>query len=541
MAKDPLGLFPDEKIELNPENSELDPRRKLPPVASASSLDPGERALAAIAATGGLVTGALLPMAATFAGEHLYSGTGPKWNLAPIQGVRSLEEGIHQAYTGKVNKHKVMGLFDATPRITKPDYKIKGGEMISHDRPTLPDFMKKKEMMESDPQIRKILESEIDKTNKWVAAGSKGKAPHTTHLKYLQRHEAPVNRLMEIQEVVDSFIAKHKLPEKGVRINVQSGPLSGATYDVSNKRVTIPRLSKEVALHELGHAADYTGSRLGRIRAIADPILYKATAIALPTALIAGDRLKEIIPGTVDDKAIAFMQDHAPEIMGATLAATSLFPEAKASFLAVKHIKETQGPKAAKAAFKKLAPFWGTYALSAIPAVVGMALARKYMREAREEKEEVKSQVRGNLAELEKQGSIASGLADIGHVAKQIGHSTKKILTEKGTVRKIMHGAKEVGSSPEFIHGALAASVPAGLGALYMYGTHGGQELRDRLGKERTSLALKHGPGEKMFTAKSDESWKERHPLRFAGLVAAGAALSGGILAKFTDDLVKVL
>ena len=42
------------------------------------------------------------------------------------------------------------------------------------------------------------------------------------------------------------------------------------------------------------------------------------------SAMIAGDRIKEMIPGTIDDRAIEFMQNHAPEIMGATLAATQL-------------------------------------------------------------------------------------------------------------------------------------------------------------------------------------------------------------------------
>jgi hypothetical protein len=307
-------------------------------------------------------------------------------------------------------------------------------------------------------------------------------------------------------------------------------------------------VGKVLALHELGHAADYA-SRFGKFRSIAEPVLKRGALIALPIALAAGDRIKEMIPGTIDDKVISFMQDHAPEIMGATLAATSLIPEASASIRAVKHLREMelvgkQPAGTAMAAAKKLLPFWGTYLLGAIPAVVGMSLARKYMRAARAEKAELAGDVEAKLRELEKTGSMETLIShgkDFAHVAAEIGRGASNLIFNKGTVRQIGRAAKETGQSPEFIWGALSAALPATMGALYMYGTPGGEQIRNRLDPKPRDIILGHRKKQILHAANKDEEWRVANPLKFAGLVAMGAALSGGVMTKFFHDMMRVL
>jgi len=348
-------------------------------------------------------------------------------------------------------------------------------------------------------------------------------------------------KLDDIHGVVDSFFKKNNLAEKGVRIDIRNGPLSsssGNQYDILNKRVRLTDVSKEIALHELGHAADFTGSRFARMRGLASGALLNIASTAVPIALVAGDEISKAIPGTVDDKAIRFMQEYAPEIAGATLAATQLYPEAKASFLALKHIKEVEGSLAAKEALKKLLPAWGTYALAAIPPIVGMALARKYWREAHEHNaSHSKTASVGDLVSGFAE-SIANAAHDIGHVGSQIAHGVQGILSRPGAGARFLSAAKEVGSSPQFVYGAMSSAIPAAAGAMYLYGTPQGKVMRNRMGGlgEKSSQVysrLEHKP--------QDETWREQNPAAFAGIVGLGTALSAGVLSKLFHDLTEVL
>lgn len=502
MAEDPLQWFAHEKVaEDSAPSFAMEEEYKIPQMLSKSSLDPGERALAAVAAVSGSLATTIAPMIGRIAVSGPMERGSVSWKGAPpLQNVESIAHafsvgGAPGAPLG--TKGSIMGLFN----------------------------------VEGRPRANPGLMS-----------------PEAAH-KFEQKYIA---KLREIQPVVDSFIDKHKLTEKGVRINIQHGPLSGkggGGFSLANKQVFLPRVGKELALHELGHAADYTG-RFGSLRRFAEPALKRGVMVALPVALAAGDRIKEMIPGTIDDKAISFMQNNAPEIMGATLAATSLFPEAKASFLAVSHLRDLekagkQPAGTALAAAKKLAPFWGTYLIGAIPAIVGMSLARKYMRDARHEKGELQEDIEKQIQEVEKNASFVgdwiSHAKDLGHITKQIGKGTTKLVTDKGTIRQISQAAKHTGSSPEFIWGAVTSALPATMGALYMYGTPGGELIRDRLDMKAQTALLGHGPKQVPGIAGKDEVWRKENPLRFAGLVAMGAALSGGIMSKFIHDLTKVL
>lgn len=495
MPKDPLSIFvlakaaeaaaPSTLLENLGEASKpvtLDP--------DPSSLDPGERALAGIAAVSGSLAAKLIP----YAGQKVLADIGMSdavdYKAMDLTDVKRMRD-IGQATPGR--RGKILGLFD-----------VEGRQRIVGRK----DF------------------------------------------------EATARKFNELEKVVDSFIDKHNLVEKGVRMRFPTGlagELGGSRYNISSKQVHLPELSKPIALHELGHAADYTKGRWARFRGVAEPMLERGVLTALPIALIAGDQIKEMLPGTIDDKAIGFMQDHAPEILGATLAATQLYPEAKASYLATKHIADTQGRVAAREAVKKLAPLWGTYLLGTIPAVIGMSLARKYMREARQDREQLlEKALPGGATDIEKVSGALSwmkdigsffreGARDIGHVGKQVNKQSIDLIRQPGTMKKITNAAKAVGTDPEFVHGAIISAMPASLAALYLYGTNSGGIIRSRAAKENIEHMVTEKKTGIPVVSRINESWREQHPLQFAGLIAAGAALSGGIMSKFLSDLGRVV
>ena len=458
MRSDPLSFFAVGKIAAD---SAADVREQLPRVG----LDPGERALAGLAAQSSLYAFAL-PWAGGEVLKHFGNkGSVPWGDVQPFKGVPSSGPPV----TVSNNEGRFLGLFDITGR---------------------------------------------------------PKEPAAEELKAVQ------HKLHEISGVVESFFQKHELGPRGVTLNFRSGPLTsafGPHYDLDAKKVFLPRVSKELALHELGHAADYTGSTLGKIRAIGEPIVRRAAMTALPIALIAGDEIAKALPGTVDDRAIRFMQDHAPSIMAATLAATTLYPEAKASMLAWKHIREVEGGAAAAESLKKLAPLWGSYLIKAIPPVVGMALARKYMREARERNEKTASRVGEAL------GPLKDKALDLAHVARQLGRGVVELAKDPQASRRIARAAREVGTSPEMVNGVLTSAIPAAAGALYLYGTEPGKVLREQIGKVGRS------PNEVFKTLPHDEVWRERNPAVFAGLVGLGTAMSAGVLQKMIKDVQGVL
>lgn len=498
LRPDPLNWFTHEKVaDIAPSPLEgVSERYQIPREIDRDSLDPGERALAGFLSVAGSVSAKVVPMIGGAIGRKAGLRGSQEWSGAPVQGQSTIGEAMDAILNrdpsrATKQKNQMMGLFD------------------------------------------------IEQSHPGGMAAAKSSLKN-------------YGKLQEISDTVDSFIQKHDLPAKGVRMNLQSGPVSGmggGSYHPSTKEVYLPNVGSEVALHELGHAADYT-TRMGKIRSYAEPALQRGVLAALPIALAAGDHIKEMIPGTVDDRAISFMQDHAPGIMAATLTATTLYPEAKASISAIRHIRDLeragrQPAGATMTAFKRLAPAFGSYLLGVVPAVVGMALARKYMNQARSEKSELLERTREGLGDLEKMssglGGLFSGVGRVGDVAKQIAIGTSDLLRQPHTLRRIGHAAKMVGGSPEFIHGALGAAIPATLGALYIYGTPGGSEVRSRLHPETKDQLLKHKALNIGPAAGKNEEWRGAHPFRFAGLVAMGAALSGGIMSRFIHDLTRVL
>ncbi len=481
MSRDPLSVFLHEKVAAADAPTTADPPHHVTKNPSVTSMDPGERALAGIVAAGSSIAAKVVPWIADTALRH-YAGKGavPWHNAIPVQGAKNFGD-ILEGATHPTSK--LLGLFNVSAR------------------------------------------SRVARSEKDIIAVNDA-----------------VSKVQEIHPIVDSFIDHHNLIEKGVRINLNRGVLGGALknrYHIPSKEVYLSSISKEQALHELGHAADFTGSRLGKFRGVAGEALTKGALIALPIAMVAGDHIKKMMPGTIDDRAISFMQDHAPAIMGATLAATSLYPEAKASFLAVRHIARTEGPEAARKALKVLAPGWGTYLLGAIPAVVGLSLARKYMREARAENEKTAGPIGEAARDL--WHGISESALDVAHIGKQIGHQTVAMINEPGILQRLGHAAKEVGTSPEFIQGALTAAIPATMGAMYLYATPSGKAIRSRMHPDTTHQFLSEKGKRTPIAGRTHEEWRERNPMRFVSLVAAGAALSGGILSKFFSDLQRVM
>lgn len=536
MSRDPLTFFLNEKtatesavdtaqdIEQKPFTRDPDPQ----------SIDPGERAMAGILAVGGSTVGGV----ASFLGNVALRNAMMKGDKeSPFATIIRQTQASDLKRLGDLNygakdpKARLLGLFDVKARI-----------------PGIPEAVLK----ETDEAFARFAENPEYK--------------HTWKHPLGEKRINVLGTVSKITDTVDSFIDKHNLAQKGVTTNLKQGPLNwmlGPRYELATKRVYLPDVSKELALHELGHAADYTKGRIGKVRANLEPLLRRSAQIALPTALIAGDRIKELLPGTIDDKAIEFMQRHAPEIAGATIAATTLYPEAKASVLALQHIKETEGRAAALKSLKRLGAGWGTYVLGAIPTIVGLSLARKYMREAREEKGETEDLIAQKLQDLEKTSGAISDLArsmnpvdligqaargirsagrDAAFLGKQIAQQSKDMINNREVLHRVTQAAKEVGTDPTFIQGAMISAVPATLAGLYLYGTESGKEVRKRMDPadvRRTQSGSDEGLA--LVHSRTNDEWRERHPLRFAGLVAAGAALSGGVLAKMYSDLARVL
>lgn len=340
--------------------------------------------------------------------------------------------------------------------------------------------------------------------------------------------------------VVDSFITDHKLEGK-IDIDFKRGPLNRRpSFDPIRNRVSLPRMSKSTVLHELGHAADYNAKKFGRGRRVAGKIIKDTMLLSLPLAFIAGDEIARAIPGSVDDRVINFMQNNAPEIAAATLAATHLIPEFQASRIAYKHVLKKEGPAAAKAVGKKLMLAFGSHLTSIVPTVVGLALARKYMRESPEDEGEKTAGARGRILD-----DLYQSMDDLSHVSKAVFSGSKKLLKDPKRFQRVGRAAKNIGTSPDFAVGAISAGIPVGLGALYIHGRESGRIIHERsplkykkkLPHERVRGAE---AGMKIMGMEGKEISRS-NPLLFAGAAALGAAIAGGITRKFIQDLRPLL
>lgn len=367
-----------------------------------------------------------------------------------------------------------------------------------------------------------------------------------------QASVAHVSKLDEIGKTVDSFIDKYDLTRKGVSMEFSPGILQSPGYHKPTKTVALPIVSKEIALHELGHAADYS-TRVGKVRAFVEPVVSKMSRVAIPLALVAGDEISRVIPGSVDDKAIQFVQRNAVGLTAATIAATSLYPEAKASILAVRHIAKTEGRDAALKAMTRLGPAFSTYLVGSIPAIVGVALAKRYMDEARKENVTLVDKVKRQLDELEGGEAGVQKVAGLGdvitdhklylgylkNIGRQISSQAKESVKGPDRVKRFLGTARDVATSPSAIFGATATAVPATMAALYLYGTESGKLIRDKIDPADHNMIA--GGTQGAVGNRTSESWKEQNPVKFSALVGLGAAVSSGIISKLMTDVGRVV
>lgn len=301
-------------------------------------------------------------------------------------------------------------------------------------------------------------------------------------------------------------LSESMLKEKGLKGKVQvnlKGGLGSNYYNPISKSVNIGTAAPSVALHEIGHAADYKNSL---IKTVARRLPHIAALTAVPASFGYGDYIKEKIPGSVDDKVIDFIKEHPYATTLAGYGSSTLYPEGKASFLAWKHMKDKRSlGYANKAALRELAPAFGTYMLGALPALA-VAGAAKYLYDSKKKKGIKK-----------KAGSMKDFY--------------KTVTTDPVKKERFLRG---------FATGAAIGGLGLGGLAAYHTGTKGGKLMseinldiheddirRDPLmGKETKKKLIERG--------RKSTKWQENHPV-------ASTAIAGGVGALGLGGLVGYL
>lgn len=342
-----------------------------------------------------------------------------------------------------------------------------------------------------------------------------------------------IETLSKIQKSVDSMLDKYKLPKKGVTLNLRQGPLTGIigpNYNWASKEINLPMIGKEIALHEIGHAAHLTKPGAKSFDLLRK-IIHRGANLAVPMAYIAGNEIREMFPGKIDDKAIKFVQDHAPAILASTYAASTIYPEIQATTRAVSHVYKTEGAAEARKVFKRLIPPLLSYMLPVIPGIIGISLAKKWHKDAE-----------GKKKELEKKAGIYNEMSNFvkelsqytANITRQIGPQTADILELPGKefVQKMYHSGKNVIKSPEFAAGAATAGIPA---AIMTYADYVSPH-----GKIYTEKIRKLGKG----SLESEIEYKKakaKENITVPAIVGITAAISGGFLNKLWSDVLKVM
>jgi len=290
-----------------------------------------------------------------------------------------------------------------------------------------------------------------------------------------------------------------------VKVNLKDG-LGNNYYNPIGKSVNVGTVSPSVALHEIGHAADYKNS-LSKV--VARKIPHIAAALAVPASFGYGDYIKKKIPGTIDDKVVDFIKAHPYATTLAGYGSSTLYPEAKASYSALKHLKKYRGSAAAKGAFlKELGPAFGTYALGSLP-LLAVAGAAKYLSEGIGKKKKSKG--------IKKK----AGFLD----------NTKAVITSE----KFKRG---------FAAGAALGGLTAGGYVAHRVATPSGKAMSevDRIMSQRNIdndpfLAAKH---KKKIMSKHNklEKWVDKHPVAATSAAAAvGSLLVGGFMGFSMKDM----
>lgn len=320
--------------------------------------------------------------------------------------------------------------------------------------------------------------------------------------------EATKKELAEIADLGESFIKEHKLRESGIKFNAGNSGKLGDYYNPIKNTVNMNTSSRAVALHEMGHAADYRGSLA---KTVGRKIPVALALAAAPAALAYGDSVKERIPGTADDKVIDFLQKNPVTAVLAGYGLSTLYPEARASFSALKHIYKHRGrAEMMKDLKKSLGPAYMTYVAAAAPLAAGTLFA-KHVRS---------SQLLNKKKEEKK--------------------PLKKVANSQ--VSRI--AAKRKAALKAFYAGALTAGIPAALTTYYRYGTEGGKVISD-LSDELSQRDLRYRYGEHIGNAlsKGNKKWRDRlekRPVVSSLAAGAGAGVLSGLLTAFVMDRMGV-
>ena len=349
-------------------------------------------------------------------------------------------------------------------------------------------------------------------------------------------------QLAKMQKSVNSMLDRYSLPEKGVTLSLRAGPISkklGPHYNVPNKEIVLPKLDKSIALHEIGHAAHL--AKPGSMAAeVARRALSRGSMLGVPMAFIAGDEIKKMFPGEVDDKVVDFVQKHAPAIVASTYAAASIYPEVQATSRAISHVYKTEGASAAKKTAKRLFPYLMSYTIPLVPSMVGIGLARKWHREAKE-----------NQEKLEKTANPIKRMVDFadelrihtGNLLMQAGPQVGEILEQPmGEFMKTMYRtAKNVTGSPEFAAGAAVTGIPTAMISYLKLNTPHGHIYTDK--KRELGLGAKSLPHGKGSLAAEIEYHKDKSKQDSItpAIIGMTSAISGGFLAKLLTDISRVM
>lgn len=355
-----------------------------------------------------------------------------------------------------------------------------------------------------------------------------------------------LNKLVDMQKSVNSMLDRYKLPEKGVTLSFRSGPISkllGARYNIPSKEIVLPKVSKHLALHEIGHAAHFTQKGAPAARLIRNTI-YRGSTLAVPMAYIAGDEIQKMFPGKIDDKVVDFIQRHAPAILASTYAASTLYPEVQATARAISHVYKTEGKQAAKEIAKKLTPRFLSYTMPLIPAMVGMGMAKKWHREAKENRRKLEEGIGKEAGIFSDMGNFLHNVRlHSSNVIKQVGEQGGYVLglpTGK-FMNEMYRSGKNVLKSPEFAAGAAVAGIPAAIISYLKFNTPHGAVYAE---KKR-----QYGFGEKLsFKGKGSpaseieyQTVRSKQDATTPAIVGITAALSGGFLSKLFTDLGRIM
>jgi len=311
-------------------------------------------------------------------------------------------------------------------------------------------------------------------------------------------------------------LSESMLQEKGLKGKVQvnlKGGLGKNYYNPVSKSVNIGTATPSVALHEIGHAADYKNSLT---KTVARKLPHMAALAAVPASFGYGDYIKEKIPGSIDDKVIDFIKDHPYATTLAGYGSSTLYPEGKASFLAWKHMKKHRDlAYANKAALRELVPAFGTYALGALPALA-VAGAAKYLYDSSKKKP------------LKKKASAA-------------GDFYKAVTTDPVKKERFLRG---------FATGAALGGLGLGGYMGYRAGGKGGRlmtEVDQSINEQsirRDPLLSREHKGKVIERGRKSLKWQQEHPIATSAIAGGVGALGLGTLMGYLHhdmDLLKNL